>query len=194
MKSFSENHFSRLFVELTHYISYKCWEPVMFKWDISTCENHLSPAFTSLGRVSATLLSQEENLLLHDLEQCSCEGELGGKGTKQLWDTQPSWNSSTLFSKGFCEENQSSAQLLEPAGKLWAERKMGLVASPCCLLACVVRPPCSSAGWMVFPWWGGIAGQDGGSLQSCADAQEQVAAHQGMPWATEGFRLPVHPV
>lgn len=38
-----------------------------------------------------------------------------------------------------------------------------------------------------------MAGQDGGSLQSCADAQEQVAGHQGMPWATEGFPLPVHP-
>lgn len=34
-----------------------------------------------------------------------------------------------------------------------------------------------------------VAGQDAGSLQSCADAQEQVAGHQGMPWAT----LPVHP-
>lgn len=29
VKSFCENHFSSLFVELTHYISYKCWEPVI---------------------------------------------------------------------------------------------------------------------------------------------------------------------
>lgn len=69
---------------------------------------------------------------------------------------------------------------------------MGLVASPCSLLAHVVRPACASAGWTVSPWQGRVAGQDGGSLQSCADTQEQVAGHQEMPWATEGFPLRVH--
>lgn len=70
---------------------------------------------------------------------------------------------------------------------------MGLVASPGSLLTYVVRPGCASAGWTGFPRQGRIAGQDAGSLQSCADAQEQAAGHQGMPWATEGFPLPVHP-
>lgn len=65
---------------------------------------------------------------------------------------------------------------------------MGLVASPCSLLAYVVRPACLG-GMDGVP----LAEQDGGSLQSCADAQEQVADHQGMPWATEGFPLSVHP-
>lgn len=70
---------------------------------------------------------------------------------------------------------------------------MGLVASPCSLLAHVVGPACVLAGWMVSSWGSRTAGQDGGSLQSCTDTQEQVAGHQGMPWATEGFPLPVHP-
>lgn len=46
---------------------------------------------------------------------------------------------------------------------------------------------------MVSPWWSRTAGQDGGTLQSCADTQEPVAGHRGRPWATEGFPLPVHP-
>lgn len=56
-------------------------------------------------------------------------GRAGGKGTRRLWDIQPSWNPSSLFSKGLCEENQSIAWLLKPGGRLQSERKMGLVAS-----------------------------------------------------------------
>lgn len=130
------------------------------------------------GDVSAPLLSQEENLLFHELERHACEeAELGGKGTKRLWDVQPSWNSSRLISKGLCEENRSIAWLLKPGGKLQSERKMGFVASPCSLLAYVVRSACTSVGRTVSAWQGRTAAQDGGSPQGGTDGQERVVGH-----------------
>jgi len=93
-----------------HHISYKCWEPVISKCDTSTWEDLLVPGEVRTGDVPAPVLGWEENLLFHELEQCSCEeGEPGGKGTKRLWDIQPSWNSSRLFSKGLCGGKWSTA-------------------------------------------------------------------------------------
>lgn len=68
---------------------------------------------------------------------------------------------------------------------------MGLVASSCSLLAYVVRPAYALVGWMVSSWQGGIAGQDGGRAVQMLRSRLQVI--RGMPWATEGFALPVHP-